>query len=265
MDLTYSDISLEALNTPVQDWRLLFNYMLQNGHRTLFDAGAGHAYSAQVAQKEFKNIKVFAYELVEERIKNLDCPDQVIKCVDLFKTPIPKCDITYLYLPTGPLLEKILSQLKNGSVIATVESHGELFSRLEETAIQIDSLIISANRHAPELKIYQWQKPKRNFKEEIRDWSYQKSYKQIHIKEKDILLGDTIWSADIEGLTITPDGFVETLHPPRRFPLEDITMISEPLDIELIERRRAGEIRKIFIKPYGIIEDRYGKRHPNEY
>lgn len=265
MDLTYADISLEALNTPVQDWRLLFNYMLNNGQTTLFDAGAGHANSAQVAQKEFPNIKVFAYELVEERIKHLDCPDQVIKCVDLFETPIPKCDITYMYLPTGPLLERVLSQLENGSIIAAVESHGELFSRLEETAIQIDSLKISAKRHDCELKIYQWRKPKEDLKAKLRQWSFQKTYKQIHIKEKDVLLGDTIWTADIEGLTITPDNFVETIYPPRRLELNQVLQINEPTDVELIERRRAGEIKKIFIKPYGIIEDSVGKRHSYEY
>ena len=203
--------------------------------------------------------------MVEERIKNLDCPDQVIKCADLFETSIPKCDITYLYLPTGPLLEKVLSQLENGSVIAAVESHGELFSRLEETAVKIDSLKISAQRHAPELNIYQWKKPKQDLKAQIRDWSYQKTYKQIHIKQMDVLLGNTIWSADIEGLTITPDNFVETIYPPRRFELNQVIQINEARDLELIERRRAGEIRKIFIKPYGIIEDRVGKRHSYEY
>lgn len=264
MDLTYFDLSLEALNTPVQDWRLLFDYMTNEGHRTLFDAGAGHAYSAQVAQKEYKNIKVFAYELMQDRIKDLDCPNQIIKCVDLFETEIPQCDVTFLYLPTGPLLEKILSQLEDDSIIAAVESHGELFSRLEETAQKIDSIKITATRHAPELKIYRWKKPIKDFKYEIRTWSYKKSYKQIHIKENDLLLGATLWSADIEGLTITPDNFVETTHPPRRFKLSDIVLISEPINTELIEKRRSGEIRKIFIKPCGIIEDRFGQRHSNE-
>lgn len=264
MDLTYSDLHIDALNTPVSDWRLLFNYMLENGYKTLFDAGAGHARSAILAQSEFKEITVYAYELVSERIRNLNCPDQIIVCADLFKVAIPKCDITFLYLPTGPLLERILSQLEQNTIIAAVESHGELFLRLEESAIEIDSLSISARRHHPKLKIYKWKKPANDLKNKLRELSYKKTFKQIHIQEDDIFLGQAIWSADIEGLTITPDHYVETLHPPRRIKLESITAISEPEDIELIERRRLGHIRKIFIKPYGIIEDSFGVRSKDE-
>ncbi len=261
MDLSYSDISYEALNTPVDDWRLLFNFMKVNKLNTLFDAGAGNALSAQTAQAEYKDIQVHAYELINDRIKGLTCPDQVIKCADLFKVDIPKCDITFLYLPTGPLLEKILHQLDENSLIAAVESHGELFNRLEESAILVESMTQTALRHHPQMRIYRWLRPVQDFKNRLRELSFQKTYDQIHIKEEDQLLGETVWSADIEGLTITPDNYIETRNPPRRLKLNRDIKISPPFDTELIERRRRNNLRKIFIEPCGIIEDQFGIRH----
>tara|TARA_R110002049_G_scaffold94670_4_gene232884 strand:+ start:277 stop:1068 length:792 start_codon:yes stop_codon:yes gene_type:complete len=261
MDLTYSDISYEALNTPVEDWRSLFNYMRENQLKTLFDAGAGHALSAQVAEAEFQDIKVYAYEIVSERIKDLDLPNQVVKCSDLFKDEIPKCDITFIYLPTGPLLERVLSQLTSGSVIAAIESHGDLFDRLDESAKLLKTIKLSAKRHHPKMKIYRWTKAKKSLKTQLRDLSFTDTYEQIHIREEDPILGETIWSADIKGVTVTSDDYVETLTPPRRFELNKILKITPPESIELIEKRRHEQFRKIFIKPYGIIEDKFGQRH----
>src|SRR5690606_5060584 len=146
LDFTYPEISYEALNTPVEDWRNLFHWMQENSYRSLFDAGAGNALSAQVAQREFPNLHISAWEVVASRLEGVHCPDHDVRVADLFKDDIPKCDVTFLYLPTGPLLERILQQLPHNAIIAAIESHGELYARLEESAIKIHEIPLHSKR-----------------------------------------------------------------------------------------------------------------------
>lgn len=259
LDFSYQDISFEALNTPAQDWRILFKYMERQGLKTLFDAGAGHALSAEVAT-EFKSIHVTAWELDLDRIKGRSFHNQIVKQADLFAENIPKCDITFLYLPTGPLLERILSQLQENDLIAAVESHGELFDRLDEQCELVDELEITAKRHHPKLRIYRYHHSRDKLKSELRLRSFNPNFSQLLIREEDSLLGPSLWMADCYGLNITPDGFVETKFPERRFELVQVTNIVELINPDLIIERRSGKWRKIFVGPRAIVETPNGER-----
>lgn len=260
MDFTYPQISFEALNTPVSDWRLLFNYMAKHGLKTLFDAGAGNALSAQVAQSEFPTIHVTAWEIMASRITEVDCPRHDVRAADLMTEALPICDMTFIYLPTGPLLERILLQLPENSLIAAVESHGELFPRLEESAQLVHSIPITAQRHHSSMKIYRWHRPPDNLKSQLRALSTQDTNLQILIRSCDPFEGDAVWSADIFGLTITPDYYVETLFPPRRFELTKVIEITTPRWPHLISERRLGLWRKIIISPRQLKESPQGIR-----
>lgn len=259
LDFSYQDISFEALNTPAQDWRILFEYMERNKLQTLFDAGAGHALSAEIAT-EFESIRVTAWELEHERIKGRIFSNQIIKQADLFIDDIPNCDITFLYLPTGPLLERILSQLQEGDLIAAVESHGELFDRLDEQCELVDELEMTAKRHHPKLRIYRYHFASNSLKTKLRLKSFTPDFSQLLISEKDALLGASLWMADCYGLNITPDGFVETKFPERRFKLTQVTDIVKLLNPDLIIERRNGKWRKIFVEPRAIAETPTGER-----
>lgn len=260
LDFTYPELSFEALNTPVDDWRTLFCYMNQRGLKTLFDAGAGNALSAQVAQKEFPNIRVHAWEIMAKRLEGVHCPDHDVRVADLFHDPIPKADVHFLYLPTGPLLECILSQLEEGALIAAVESHGELFPRLDESAELIDELEMLATRHTSKMRIYRWQNQPHDLKFKLRQESYQNTFKQVLINEHDPFEGQCQWLADCFGLTVTPDEHVETLYPPRRFKLEQVVNTVEFDQHEILKERRTGKWRKIFIKPRLLAETPEGVR-----
>lgn len=233
--------------------------MQLNGLQTLFDAGAGNALSAEIAC-EFEAIKVTAWEIEASRIKNKNFPNQVIRQADLFLEDIPKCQVTYLYLPTGPLLERVLSQLSDGDLIAAVESHGELFDRLDEQCELVAELKITAKRHHPNLRIYRYKSILDSIKSQLRHKSFDPSEFQLLVKEEDALLGDSIWMADCYGLTITPDEFVETVYPPRRFKLAQVMNIVKPISSELIMQRREGKWRKIFLAPRPLAETPAGER-----
>lgn len=260
LDFTYPELSFEALNTPADDWRILFHYMNRQGLKTLFDAGAGNALSAQVAQKEFSNIYVHAWEVMAKRLEGVDCPDHDVRVADLFHEPIPKADVHFLYLPTGPLLECILSQIETGLLIAAIESHGELFQRLEESAELVDELPITATRHAPTMRIYRWHTGPKNMKDMLRQYSYQNNFKQVLIQDNDPFEGQCQWLADCFGLNVTPDDYVETLFPPRRLKLEQVVNVLEFNQYEILKERRAGKWRKIFIEPRLLVETPEGIR-----
>lgn len=260
LDYSYPELSSDALNTPAQDWRILFEYMLTKNLHTIFDAGAGNAISAQVAEAEYPNIYVHAWELVNERIQNVKCKNQDVRCADLFTEEIPKTDITFIYLPTGPLLERVLSQLTEGALIAAVESHGELFDRLSECAQCIDELDITAKRHHPKLRIYKMQKPIADLKHQLRQLSFNDCYTQIMVRETDPFEGDSIWIADCFGATVTSDGYVESLFPPRRFLLSQVVEIREFDKKNYLIERRSGKWRKIIIEPRMLLETPDGKR-----
>tara|TARA_R110000868_G_scaffold117600_15_gene312593 strand:- start:92289 stop:93092 length:804 start_codon:yes stop_codon:yes gene_type:complete len=262
---TYEDLSFEALNTPKEDWRELFNFMSRMGLKTLFDAGAGNALSAQVAQSEYPSLCVHAHEIVSERLSSLDLPNQVLKICDLMQEPIPICDLTFLYLPTGPLLERILLQLPDNALIAAVESHGDLFDRLDECCELLEELNISAKRHHPSMHIYRYRKVTSDLRQKIRELSTIESLLQLEVKDADPVTGEYVWSADIQGCTLESNGIIETLWPPRRFSLESVVTINWPKWPELILQRRLGYWRKIIISPVSLKETPQGERiHINE-
>ena len=183
-----------------------------------------------------------------------------MKQADLFLEDLPRRHVTFIYLPTGPLLERVLSQLSDGNLIAAIESHGELFDRLDEQCELVDELEITAKRHHPKLRIYRFKSPSLDLKSKLRLKSFDSSYSQILIEENDSLLGPSLWMADCYGLTITPDEHVETQFPPRRFKLTQVVKIVELINPKLIIERRSGKWRKIFIEPRAIVETPHGER-----
>tara|TARA_R110000868_G_scaffold72133_5_gene210419 strand:- start:11183 stop:11986 length:804 start_codon:yes stop_codon:yes gene_type:complete len=260
LDQTYPELNFEALNTPQEDWHALFNYMLKNGYQTLFDAGAGNALSAQVAQKHYPALKVYAYELLEQRLEGIDCPDQVVKVADLMQVPIPHCDITFLYLPTGPLLEKILLQLPTDAVVAAVESHGDLFDRLDECCSFMSEIEITAKRHHSKMRFYRYQSQADDLRFKIRELSTHNSLTQIIVKDRDPLLGEYLWSADVQDCIVESSGIIETYWPKRRFELSMVDSIQEAKWPQLVKERRQGLWRKLIVSPVTLKETPEGKR-----
>ncbi len=234
--------------------------MTKKGLKTLFDAGAGNALSAQVAQAEFPDLSVHAYEIVGDRMAALDLPNQQLKVCDLMLEPIAKCDLTFLYLPTGPLLERILLQLPHHALIAAVESHGDLFDRLDECCELVTTIKMHAKRHNPFMRIYRYKVSTPDLRQKIRELSTSESLLQLEIKDSDLINGEYIWSGDIQGCIVESSGIIETLWPARRFSINDVVAINKAKWPELVLQRRQGLWRKIIVSPVALKETPQGER-----
>src|SRR5690606_4814817 len=138
--------------------------------------------------------------------------------------------------------------------------HGELFKRLEENSLFIEQLPQIAKRHAPSIHIYEWRGRKHNCIQDLRSKSYRKDFEQIQIKEEDPFLGESLWLADCYGLTVTSDNIVETIFPPRRFPLSYVQGFTTLKNKQILRERREGKWRKLFIHPRLVIENNIGQR-----
>lgn len=193
---------------------------------------------------------------------------------DLLTVKIPEAENYFLYFPQGHVLDRILSELtklKRSFRLVAIESHGDLFPRLErERWLELKKEIpLTGKRHSAFARIYQ------NTGEEqelagLHRYSFQKKY---------FLLRDelTEWWGNSFGLSASGDAYLLS-HPPRTVRESQVVkiMTREELDREtsllliLRELPRVsvgsqgriyeGPIRKILKSPAFSVEFPGGER-----
>jgi SAM-dependent methyltransferase len=278
---SYQGLSTTALYTSHEDLERIFSHELIQG--SFLDLGCGSGETSLYYGSLFPERQSFGIEFEESRLKIGEAfkARHLIKNVtfyygDLLILPIPEVDTYFLYFPTGPVLDRILTSLYKGQKsfrLVAIESHGDLFPRLDlENWLSIKAEIpLTSPRHHSHARIYE-----RFFESRSDDLypftlSYEKAYLLI---EED---GKT-WIGETFGLEWTSGDRFELLTPPRTISWKNVKkmMLSSDFDQEtqmIVKLRREGSvvittrdyryegfIRKIIVKPTFGLEISNGKK-----
>jgi len=271
---SYQGLSKEALSTDLEDLNNIFKSSSVSG--TFVDLGCGTGESVLLYAELFPDRKAIGIDFEEARInasKSFQLDNSEFIHADLMTYKIPEADTYFLYFPTGPVLDLILTSLyemEKPFYLIAIESHGDLLKRLdlENWLENVQEIPLSSKRHYPNARIY-----KRLFNSRSDDLfpftvSYQHKY----------LLIDHEWIGETFGMEWTEDDRFELETPPRTIHWRDVKklMILEDfplhiqkvlkmrlegeLDIQLRNRKLSGFIRKIILKPTFQLEISNGEK-----
>lgn len=278
---SYKNLSAEALYTSVEDLREIFKHPLINGK--FLDLGCGQGMAPLLYGNLFPDRASAGIEFESERLKvgelfrkEHDLENVSLIHADLLTTSIPRADTYFLYFPTGPVLDRLLTELykRNHSfTLIAIESHGDLLPRLdlENWLTQKGEIPLKSCRHHPSARIYQ-----RNFSQRP-DTSlpFTLSYQNYHLLIEE---GGDLWLGDTFGMEWTEGDRFELLTPPRTIFWKNVKkmMVFSELDkrLQLLTALRTkgevtvatanaeypGFIRKIVVSPTFRLEISSGQQ-----
>jgi hypothetical protein len=192
---------------------------------------------------------------------------------DLLNAAIPEGDTYFLYFPQGHVLDRILSELakKVSFTLVAIESHGDLFPRLEkEHWLRLEKEIpLKDPRHHACARVYRPENGERKLSD----------LHQISFLERFLLVseGESKWIGESLGLYASGDDYMLEL-PPRTIHSSDVVKIMtmeelDPLTLFLVKLRRlsevtissrmkiySGPLRKILVSPAFSVEFPGGER-----
>jgi SAM-dependent methyltransferase len=278
---SYKGVSYEALYTSKEDLDLIFNDPNISG--TFLDLGCGQGQTVLYYALKFPDRKAIGIEFHNSRFdfavgvqRELELKNAHFNQHDLLFCEIPKADTYFLYFPTGPVLDRLLTALYEGMNpfnIVVIESHGDLIKRieLENWLIPIQEVKLASKRHYPNAVIY-----KRLFLERDHSlspflFSYQKRF---------LLISETgvTWIGESYGMEWLSGSQFNLKVPPRTICWENVKKLMffenfDPLTKFALSLRSFDEltftvngshikasIRKIIIEPTFMIELSSGER-----
>lgn len=277
---SYKGLSLDALYTSFEDLIHIFQNPLIKG--TFVDLGCGIGITALIYASMFPDRKSFGVEFEQarvvegEKIKNeLGLTSVTLLHQNLLTSSLPIGDTYFLYFPTGMVLDRILNELyqgKNDFILIVIESHGDLFSRLDkENWLKIvDEIPLLGPRHNPRARIYKRLNIPRDSSLFLHDLSFIERILEIG--------SDETWLGETLGLEWLKDDIFELKVPPRSIVQRDVKKVSNIEDFgpriqfalrlrrkgvlifELRGRRIEGHIRKIVIRPTFGLEISTGEK-----
>ena len=271
---SYQGLSKEALSTSVEDFAAIFSSPHIQG--TFVDLGCGTGEGVLLYGLTFPDRLAMGIEFEKARIdvaKKFALPNTTFLEGDLLKMDIPKGDTYFLYFPTGPVLDRILSELYSSHQhfhLIVIESHGDLIPRLqlENWLEEISEVQLSSTRHYAKAKIYKRLLIPRS--ENL--FPFTLSYQENFLLMTDDWVGETL------GMEWTAGERFELKTPPRTIQWNDVKklMISDDfnsqewtaislrrqgeLTFELPDRILTGFIRKIILNPTLAIEISNGEK-----
>jgi hypothetical protein len=278
---SYQGIQEEALYTASEDFYSIFNHHLVKG--TFCDLGCGTGMSVLLYGTLFPEREAIGIEFQGARLgigksfkerHNLSHVNLIEG--DLSQIEIPDAETYFLYFPTGPILDRILTvlyQKKKKFTLVAIESHGDLLPRLtlENWLILQDEIVLESKRYYPKAKIYQ----NTNLKRDLSLMPFEYSFKEYHLL---ISKNGEEWLAETFGLEWTIDDQFELSTPPRTIRWKDVKKILSLEEVEekyrfAIVLRRKGEltiktksrsiqgvIRKIIVGPTFRVEISTGEK-----
>lgn len=273
---SYRSLPLEALLTSPEDAEILFSHPSLSG--TFVDLGCASgflplAYKLLHPEAEFsigiewENSRLSrARELLKE-----ECFTGVkLLSADLRTCAIPDAAVYFLYFPTGPVLDRVLDELRQKShhfKLLVIESHGDLLPRLafESWLELVEEVELRGQRHYPFARVYRKLPDVAPLTFTPFLYSFRDHYLELEVGNER-WLGDTL---DLEW--IGGDSF-NLKHPPRTIQWSSVKKLmprkelSEELSL-LVELRRRGEVglwtregflsgalRKIILSPVFSLE-----------
>ena len=270
---SYVGLAKEALLTSLEDYKAIFKEFPQalsfvelgsayGLGPLLFTAMYPHSYSLGI---EFESARFEQSMKMREKLRS-SRTDFILS--DLLHCDIPQADLYFLYFPTGPVLDRLLKVL--GSIphifhLVVIESHGDLFPRLQkETWLsEVFEIPLQSIRHYPAAKVFKKIAQKTP---SLHDFSFENVFFLIRQSE------DHCWVGDSFGLEWLNEGAFNLKYPPATIEEMNIVQVLkweefDPLLRKLIIMRKQGEIfhsplnphsagmiRKIFIRPEIKIE-----------
>ncbi len=270
---SYAGLQQEALLTSSADYRSIFMAIPRASHYLELGSGYGvgpliyhHLYpDSHATGIEFEFARFEASILLRDQLK-FNRVDFIH--ADLLTCELPQADLYFLYFPTGHVLDRILYLLGTrltSFLLIAIESHGDLFARLEqEVWLSVEMEIpLESQRHSPCARVYR----KHAVKERsFHDYSFQDLYFQIKRTDGQVWIGDSFGMAWIENDTFN------LLQPPATFCQKDVIGVYSMAEFDekiqlLLKLRRLGCLeffkgnmrfegfmRKIFIHPQPVIE-----------
>lgn len=209
----YKDLDPRALYTDIADFYSIMHSSLVKG--TWIDLGAGVGVSALMYSSLFPDRKSIAIESSHARVDagreaqlRLNLNNTEFVEGDLLTCDIPEGETYFLYFPTGPVLDRILDQLrtkKKFKCLIAIESHGDLLPRLEKEKWlkRSTSLPLISQRHHPHAIIFERTSAPR-------EWGPH----QLSFQNKFLLI-DNQWLGESFGLEWLKDNQYQLVHPPR--------------------------------------------------
>jgi len=269
----YAGLSSEALFTGLEDIRRIQSHPEVRG--TWVDLGAGVGQTVLSYLQLYPEREAFGLEKSEARViaghklfRSLKIPDDHLKEADLLTTDLMIGDTYFLYFPTGMVLDRILHELmkKPAFILAVVESHGDLFSRLNlEPALDLMGEVeLSSPRHSPVARIYR-KKETLLQRPELFNRSFLHNYVSVSETSGEEWIGETFgaeWIGEEKFNLKTPPRTVS--HSSLKFlKASELCSLTHFL-CELRNRGEivlvtptgvlTGEIRKIFVRPAFCLE-----------
>lgn len=270
---SYKGLSKEALSTHPDDLINIFSSPLITG--TFVDLGCGTAESVLTYAHLYPERKAIGVEFEEARLlaaKNFLPENAELIHGDLLTCQIPIGDTYFLYFPTGPVLDRVLTELyesKRNFLLVVIESHGDLIPRLqlENWLHEVSEIPLQSQRHYHSAKIFK-RGPETRSDELL---PFTKSF-----KKEFMLVND--WVGETFGLEWTSDTRFELQTPPRTIDWKDVKKLMilddfSPLERKILLLRREGEleiqladriltgfIRKIILKPALALEISNGEK-----
>ncbi len=278
---SYKNLSDEALYTSYEDLQEIFKHRLIKGK--FLDLGCGHGMAPLLYGYLYPKRESAGIEFESERLmvgesfrNNHELINVNLIQADLLETIIPEADTYFLYFPTGHVLDRVLTNLYQGQNpfhLVAIESHGDLFARLErENWLMVrDEIPLKSSRHYPRARIYERTSDKRHES----TLPFTLSYHHLHLlisDEKEEWIGDTY------GMEWTEEDRFELLTPPRTIFWKNVKKMMVPGDfdkrLQLLTRLRSkgevciatadadygGFIRKIVVSPTFRLEISSGQQ-----
>jgi SAM-dependent methyltransferase len=278
---SYQGLLEEALYTSDLDLLSLFESPFVQG--TFCDLGCGTGKTALLYGSLYPKRKAIGIEFEAARLvvgetfkQQFSLNNVTLIHADLTTVDLPKAETYFLYFPTGPVLDRILSllyQMAHHFNLCVIESHGDLIPRIElENWLSLLSEIpLASPRHYPFIKIYQK-------KSLIRDESLLPF--NLTFQEKYLLISDQTeeWIGESLGMEWTEADRFELLTPPRTISWKSVKKLMDRRDLSpsvatAISIRRLGEvqiktkthtvcgfIRKIIVEPTFHLEISTGEK-----
>lgn len=169
-DLYLQGLTSEALYTSYKDVLGLMEWLKGQGVNRFCDLGCGVGRTVLLWSWLFPDAQGIGVELVPERLNEARSAGlakglQNVNWVEGdFSSPsveLPKADVYFIYLSTGPALDALIDKIKkqsNNAWIAVIESHGDLKPRLQWESWWLvphsQRFTLTSQRHDPWLALY---------------------------------------------------------------------------------------------------------------
>jgi hypothetical protein len=250
----YPGLHPEALYTSLEDFYHLMSLPFLLGDWV--DLGGGIGESALLYASLFSERKAYSLEKSKSRVKagldikrRLHLSNAFLLEADLFSCDLPNGEIYFLYFPTGPVLDRLLVELRKKSrfkYLIAVESHGNLIPRiLKESFLNFKSSVpLVSQRHLPDAYIFERGEEKEKFS--LHHLSFLKRFLRIRSTN------NIEWIGESFGLEWLKDDHYQLLSPPRTIRESEVREILEWENLSpeiqfLLQLQKLGEVQLIGI------------------